>query len=59
MKTAFGDVKVKLSTLPDGSKRWKTEHDDINRFSRESSKPYPLVKERVDAQVREWLESRE
>ena len=59
VETAFGDVKVKLSTLPDGSKRWKTEHDDISRFSRESGKPYPLVKERVDAQVREWLESRE
>ena len=27
--TSLGDVRVKVVTLPDGSRRWKAEHDDI------------------------------
>lgn len=56
--TSVGNVQVKVSTLPGGSKRWKTEHDDINRLAVETGKPYPEVKERIDSEVRSWFESR-
>ena len=56
--TSFGNVEVKVSTLPGGSERWKTEHDDIKRLALETGKSYPETKESVDSEVRIWFESR-
>ena len=38
--TSLGVVRIKTVTLPDGSRRWKPEHDDVDRLAREHQLNY-------------------
>ncbi len=49
--TRFGIVNVKLGTLPDGSTRWKVEHDDIQAIATDKELPYLQVRSQVNDDV--------
>ena len=49
--TALGDVRVKVVTLPDGSTRWKSEHDDIAAIATRTGGDYLTTKARVDREI--------
>ena len=38
--TSLGDVRVKIVALPDGSQRWKPEHDDIAAIAERTGAGY-------------------
>ncbi|MDE0179234.1 MAG: DUF111 family protein, partial [Gammaproteobacteria bacterium] len=42
--TSLGDVRVKIITMPDGSRRWKPEHDDIVAIADETGTGYLTAK---------------
>ena len=42
--TSLGDVRVKIVTMPDGSRRWKPEHDDIVAVAVETGTGYLTAK---------------
>lgn len=56
ISTALGDVQVKIASLPDGSRRWKVEHDDILRISQEKSMSYLAVHAEVDRVISQKLD---
>ena len=45
--TSFGPVRVKVVTLPDGSHRWKPEHDDIAAIAARNGTDYLTTKAAV------------
>ena len=49
--TALGEVRVKVVTLPDGSTRWKSEHDDIAAIATRTGGDYLTTKARVDREI--------
>ena len=49
--TSFGDVRVKVATLPNGATRWKSEHDDVAAIATRTGTGYLAAKEEVDAEV--------
>lgn len=49
--TPLGKVRVKIVTLPDGSKRWKAEHDDVTEIARERDLSYLVVRAEIDRAV--------
>lgn len=49
--TAFGMVSVKIVTLPDGSKRWKLEHDDVQALAGTLKRPYPELRRDLEQAV--------
>ncbi|HAO55653.1 MAG TPA: nickel pincer cofactor biosynthesis protein LarC [Gammaproteobacteria bacterium] len=55
--TSFGELSVKIVTLPDGTTRWKSEHDHIARIAQESDVPYLRVKETIDAEIKSIIDN--
>ena len=53
--TSLGEVRVKVATLPDGSSRWKSEHDDIAALAAEAGDEYLAVKARIDREIAEAM----
>ena len=49
--TSFGEVRVKVVTLPDGRQRWKCEHDDIAAIAARAGADYLATKADIDRQV--------
>jgi uncharacterized protein (DUF111 family) len=41
------DIRVKVATLPDGSKRAKPEFDDLRRVAEETSRPLAEIRSEV------------
>ena len=57
LNTSFGELSVKIVTLPDGTTRWKSEHDHIARIAQESDVPYLRVKETIDAEIKSIIDN--
>ena len=53
--TSLGDVRVKIVDVPDGTTRWKVEHDDIRAIGEKLQLGYNTVKEQIDSQIRSKL----
>jgi len=51
VETSAGSVSVKVVTLPDGSKRWKIEHDDIARLATGTGVDYLRMRSLLNAEV--------
>ena len=51
LETSAGAVTVKVATQPDGLRRWKIEHDDIERLASESGVDYLTMSKRLAAEV--------
>ena len=56
LKTSFGSVGVKITRMPNGRRRWKTEHNDIAQLARENDIEYIELKKRVDREVQAYLD---
>ena len=50
--TSFGEVRVKVATLPDGRRRWKCEHEDI---AARAGADFLATKADIDRQVEQAL----
>jgi len=55
LKTSLGSVRVKISRMPDGGIRWKSEHDDIQTLATKNQQDYLATKRRVDADIEKQL----
>ena len=55
LDTSLGSVRVKVSRMPDGGIRWKSEHDDIQALASKHQQDYLATKRRVDADVEKQL----
>ena len=55
--TTWGDVRVKVVTLPSGKTRWKSEHDDIAAIVESSGGDYLTTKAAVDREIERELGS--
>ena len=55
LETSLGSVRVKISQMPDGSMRWKSEHDDIQTLATTHNQDYLTTKRRVDADIEKQL----
>ena len=42
-----GDIRVKVATLPDGTRRAKPEFDDLRRVAEETARPLAEVRSQV------------
>ncbi|MDE0444778.1 MAG: nickel pincer cofactor biosynthesis protein LarC [Gammaproteobacteria bacterium] len=49
--TSLGDIRVKIVTLPSGSKRWKPEHDDIAAIAEHKGTDYLTTKAVVSREI--------
>ena len=49
--TSLGDVRVKIVTLPGGSRRWKPEHDDIAAIAERQGADYLTTKAALTREV--------
>ena len=56
VETAFGPVRVKIVTLPNGATRWKSEHDDVAAIAERAGLDYLSAKAAVDREVDQVLE---
>ncbi len=54
--TSLGDVQVKIVTLPDGTRRWKLEHDDCLALAASRGLTYLDVRARLEAELRDRLD---
>ena len=57
ISTRYGTVQVKISRLPDGTYRWKSEYTDVIQIAKERNLPYLRVKDEIDKDVATILES--
>ena len=55
VETSFGPVRVKVVDLPDGRKRWKSEHDDVAALARGRDEGYLALKDAVDREIAAWM----
>ena len=55
VETSFGKVRVKVVELPDGRKRWKSEHEDILALARARGDSYMMLKDAVDVEIAAWM----
>ncbi len=55
VETSFGKVRVKVVDLPDGRKRWKSEHEDILALARSRGESYLTLKDAVDKEIAAWM----
>lgn len=51
LRTALGEVAVKVATLPDGSRRAVPEFDELDRLAREHALPLAEVRRRLAAEL--------
>ncbi|HWL40339.1 MAG TPA: nickel pincer cofactor biosynthesis protein LarC [Gemmatimonadaceae bacterium] len=56
VKLAGHELRVKVATLPDGSKRAKVEFDDLNRVAQETMRPIAEIRNEVMKSVAEQIE---
>ena len=49
--TSLGDVRIKIVTLPDGSQRWKPEHDDVVALAERHGTDYLTTRAAVSRDV--------
>lgn len=49
--TSMGDIRVKIVTLPGGSRRWKPEHDDIAAIAQRQRTDYLTTKAALSREV--------
>jgi uncharacterized protein (DUF111 family) len=49
--TSLGAVDVKVVTLPDGKRRWKLEHNDVDLLARQQNRSYLDVHRRLSREV--------
>ncbi|MCE2460816.1 MAG: DUF111 family protein, partial [Pseudomonadales bacterium] len=54
--TSLGDVRVKIVTLPGGSRRWKPEHDDIAAIAERQGADYLTTKAALSREVDSVIE---
>lgn len=57
--TSLGPIRVKTVTLPDGTTRWKLEHDDVLSIAEEEAMSYLEVKRILETEVIKILENDE
>ena len=55
VETSFGKVRVKVVNLPDGRKRWKSEHEDVLALARARGDSYLTLKDAVDQEIAAWM----
>ncbi len=55
VETTFGKGRVKVAELPDGRKRWKSEHEDILALARARGDSYLTLKDAVDREIAAWM----
>ena len=55
ISTTLGDVRVKIVTQPDGRKRWKPEHEDVQRLAARNALDYPTARRTIEADVQTAL----
>ncbi len=55
--TSLGDVRVKVVTLPDGTRRWKPEHDDIAAIAARTGDGYLITRAAVSRELDRELAS--
>ena len=55
--TRHGLVQVKVSRLPGGAKRWKSEHSDVMAIARTLNIPYLQIKDEIDQDVAAEMEA--
>lgn len=53
--TSYGPIRVKQVTLPNGSTRWKSEHDDIAQHAAAENQDYLSVKKSIDFQIEQVM----
>ena len=51
LSTTLGEVRVKFATLPDGSQRWKIEHDDVQAIASAGNLDYLSTKNQLTAEI--------
>ncbi|MCZ6619652.1 MAG: nickel pincer cofactor biosynthesis protein LarC [Gammaproteobacteria bacterium] len=51
LTTRYGDVRVKIASLPSGQRKWKVEHDDILQLAGESEIEYLELKRLIDLEI--------
>ncbi|MDE0419260.1 MAG: nickel pincer cofactor biosynthesis protein LarC [Gammaproteobacteria bacterium] len=49
--TSLGDIRVKVVTLPDGSRRWKPEHDDIAAVAERQGTDYLTTRAALSREI--------
>lgn len=57
-ETSLGPVKVKIATLPDGSTRWKMEHDDVLAIAVALQRDYLSVKNQLTLELAAILQGK-
>lgn len=53
--TRYGNVRVKVSSLPSGKKRWKSEYSDVLDIAKKQGIEYLTAKDHVDVDVGKHL----
>lgn len=51
IETSLGEVRVKIVTLPDGSRRWKAEHDDVSKIAKQRNLSYLAARAEIDRAI--------
>ncbi len=51
LTTTLGEVRVKFATLPNGSQRWKIEHDDVQAIASARNLDYLSTKIQLEAEI--------
>ena len=55
VETTLGKVRIKVVELPNGRKRWKSEHDDVLALARARGESYLMLKDAVDREIAAWM----
>lgn len=53
--TSLGEISAKVVLQPNGGHRFKSEHDEIMRLSKENGEPYLSLKRKIDAEIESFL----
>lgn len=56
--TSLGQVRVKISHLPDGGFRWKSEYDDVAKIAQQSKVSFLDAKAKIDAEIAKQMDAR-
>ena len=57
--TSLGEVRVKIVMLPDGSSRWKAEHDDVKEIAKQRNLSYLAARMEIDRAIDSQIGSRD
>ena len=55
--TTYGEVRVKVASLPNGQRKWKVEHDDVVRLASKSVFDYLELKRLIDLEIDVMIEN--